>query len=55
MALKCGKRLKRVRNSFARFEMAQEFDKLLKCVQNDVDICEMVKICGKCLINLRTG
>ena len=44
MAQICGKRLKHVRNTFARFEMASEFDKRLKCVGNDVDMCEMPKI-----------
>ena len=38
-----GLRLKYLRNSFTIFEMAQEFDKRLMYVRNDVYICKWLK------------
>ena len=31
------------------------FEKRLKYVRNGVDMCEMAKICGKCLMYLTNG
>ena len=36
-------------------DMAQEFEKRLKYVENDVDLWEMAKICGKWLKYLTNG
>ena len=36
-----GARLKYLRNDLTMLEMAKEFDKLLKCVENDVYIWEL--------------
>ena len=53
MALLCWKWLKNltngvnVGNEVYMFDMAQEFEKRLKYVGNDVDLWEMDKICGK--------
>ena len=41
-----GKRLKYLGNGFTVLEMTQEFDKRLIYMGNDVDLWEMVQICG---------
>ena len=37
------------------WKMAKVFKKRLKYVGNDVDMCEMAKLCVKCLIYLTNG
>ena len=41
-----GARLQCLRNGFTMLEMAYEFDKRLKNVENDIEIWEMAKILG---------
>ena len=41
MAQICGKRLKYIRNGYTMFEIAEDFDKLLLYVGNEVYMWEM--------------
>ena len=36
-----------MRNGVYIFEMAQDFEKRLNYVGNDLDLCEMAQICGE--------